>query len=166
MLWLLLGALTLFLFLGGLRAFERASVTTIKSLVAWIAALGGISLALLLILSGRGGIALGALTLFGPLIYQRWQVYRMGLGNRQRQQSAGSDQTPPRHQASGMTREEAYQVLGLRPGVSADEIRAAHHRLMRSAHPDSGGSDWLATRINLARDVLLGGTTAHRNRNA
>lgn len=163
MLWLALGALTLFLFLGGLRAFERASVTTIKSLLAWIAALGGISLALLLILSGRGGIALGALTLFGPLIYQRWQIYRTGLGHQQRQQSAGSGQAPPRRQAGAMTREEAYQVLGLRPGASADEIRAAHHRLMRTAHPDSGGSDWIATRINLARDVLLGSTAAHRS---
>ena len=80
MLWLVLGALTLFLFLGGLRAFERASVTTIKSLFAWIAALGGISLALLLILTGRGGIALGALAMFGPLIWRRWQAHRMGTG--------------------------------------------------------------------------------------
>ena len=55
-----------------------------------------------------------------------------------------------------MTREEAYDVLGLHPGASEAEIRAAHHRLMRAAHPDSGGSDWLATRINQARDVLLG----------
>ena len=46
--------LILFLLLGGLRAFERASVATIKSLLAWIAALAGISLALLLLLSGRG----------------------------------------------------------------------------------------------------------------
>src|SRR5215831_15303602 len=105
MLWLVLGTLTLFLFLGGLRAFERASVTTIKSLLAWIAALGGISLALLLILSGRGGIALGALTLFGPLIYQRWQAYRLGQGTQQRQQQQGSSQPPPRRQAGNMTRE-------------------------------------------------------------
>jgi len=55
-----------------------------------------------------------------------------------------------------MTRDEAYQVLGLQPGATEAEIRAAHLRLMRSAHPDSGGSDWLATRINQARDVLLG----------
>ena len=54
-----------------------------------------------------------------------------------------------------MTPEEAYQVLGLHPGATEEEIRAAHHRLMRTAHPDSGGSDWLATRINQARDVLL-----------
>ena len=71
MLWLVLGALTLFLFLGGLRAFERASVKTVKFLFAWIAALGGIALALLLILSGRGGMALGALAMFGPLIWRQ-----------------------------------------------------------------------------------------------
>ncbi len=164
MLWLVLGALTLFLFLGGLRAFERASVTSIKSLFAWIAALGGIALALLLVLSGREGIAFGALAMFGPLIWQRWQAYRASLNrgpNRQQSNRAsranGTDQqSPPRRPASaGMTRDEAYQVLGLHPGATEAEIRAAHHRLMRTAHPDSGGSDWLATRVNLARDVLL-----------
>jgi curved DNA-binding protein CbpA len=56
-----------------------------------------------------------------------------------------------------MTREEAYQVLGLKPGATEADIRAAHHRLMRAAHPDSGGSDWLASRINQARDMLLDG---------
>jgi len=155
MLWLLLGALTLFLFLGGLRAFEQASVTTIKSLLAWIAALGGISLGLLLILSGREGIALGALVMFGPVIWQRWRAYRAATGTQQQRPSSGSRQPPPRRQ-TGMTSEEAYQVLGLHPGATEVEIRAAHHRLMRTAHPDSGGSDWLATRINLARDVLFG----------
>jgi DnaJ homolog subfamily C member 19 len=156
MLWLIIGALTLFLFLGGLRAFERASVTTIKSLLAWIAALGGVTLALLLVLTGREGIALGALAMFGPLIWQRWQAYRASLGTRSNQQQAGeSSQPPPRRAAGGMSVDEAYQVLGLHPGATEAEIRAAHHRLMRTAHPDSGGSDWLATRINLARDVLL-----------
>ena len=152
MLWLVLGGLTLFLFIGGLRAFERASVTTIKSLFAWVGALAGISLALLLILSGRGGIALGALTLFGPLIWQRWRAVNSAASARTQRQPPPP---PPRRQGN-MTQEEAYEVLGLRPGASEVEIRAAHHRLMRTAHPDSGGSDWLATRVNLARDVLLG----------
>ncbi len=156
MLWLVLGGLTLFLFLGGLRAFERASVSTIKQFVTWIAALGGISLALLLILSGREGIALGALAMFGPLIWRQWQAHRAATGGQQRQRpSGGSAQPPPPRRQGNMTPEEAYQVLGLRPGASEADIRAAHHRLMRTAHPDSGGSDWLATRINQARDVLL-----------
>ncbi len=54
-----------------------------------------------------------------------------------------------------MSRQEALAVLGLAEGASEDEIRAAHRRLMRAAHPDGGGSDWLAARINEARDVLL-----------
>jgi DnaJ homolog subfamily C member 19 len=151
MLWLVLGGLTLFLFLGGLRAFERASVTTVKSLFTWIGALAGVSLVLLLVLSGREGIALGALTLFGPLIWQRWRASHPAA-------AAGAQRPPPpppRRQGN-MTPEEAYEVLGLHPGATEAEIRAAHHRLMRTAHPDSGGSDWLATRVNQARDVLIG----------
>lgn len=152
MLWLLLGAVVLFLLMGGMRAFARASVTSVKTLFTWILALGGLSLALLLILTGRGGVALGALTLFGPLIYQRWQAARArhhgGLGFR--------PQPPPPPRSGPMIRDEAYEVLGLRPGASESEIRDAHRRLMRGAHPDAGGSDWLAARINQARDILLG----------
>jgi hypothetical protein len=160
MLWLVLGGLVLFLFLGGLRAFEHASVTTIKSLVAWIAALAGISLALLLVLTGRGGIAIGALAMFGPLIWNRWRAAhpRMGQRGGSAGQSGGTAGQGGQARRSGaMTREEAYQVLGLKPGANEAEIRAAHRRLMRGAHPDSGGSDWLASRINQARDMLLGG---------
>jgi DnaJ homolog subfamily C member 19 len=152
MLWLVIGGLTLFLFLGGLRAFERASVTTIKSLFIWLGALAGISLTLLLVLSGRGGMALGALTLFGPLIWQRWRTSHAAADASNQQQAS----PPPPGRQGSMTRGEAYEVLGLHPGASEAEIRAAHHRLMRAAHPDSGGSDWVATRINLARDILLG----------
>src|SRR4029077_7253808 len=107
-LWLLLGGFVLFLLLGGLRAFERASVTSVKSLFAWIGGLGGLSLALRLILTGKGGIALGALTLFGPLIYQKWQAARG------RRVGGGA---PPRA-SSQMSRQEAYDVLGLHPGAS------------------------------------------------
>jgi len=169
MIWLLAGALVLFLLLAGLRAFERASVTSVKALLAWIAALGGLSLALLLILSGRGGAAIGALVMFGPLIWQKLQTARMqSLGQRAQArgqgagrtagQAAGADDAPRGSPWSGgpMSRDEALQILGLKTGASAAEIRAAHHRLMRRAHPDVGGSEWIASRINQARDVLLG----------
>jgi curved DNA-binding protein CbpA len=54
-----------------------------------------------------------------------------------------------------MTQEEAYQVLGLQRGATAEEIRSAHRSLMKRAHPDQGGSAERAARINAARDRLL-----------
>lgn len=155
MIWLALGLFTLFLFLGGLRAFEQASVTTIRSFFLWLLALGGISLALLLILTGREGIAFGALALAGPVIWNRFRASHWASHWTSAFTSA-TGASPPGTSSGPMTREEAYQVLGLAAGAAEAEIRAAHRRLMRAAHPDSGGSDWMAARINQARDVLLG----------
>lgn len=55
----------------------------------------------------------------------------------------------------GMTRDEAYRILGLEPGADAAAIRAAHHRLMKRVHPDLGGSAVLAAQINAAKARLL-----------
>ncbi|MEG9862003.1 MAG: hypothetical protein V6Z81_05815 [Parvularculales bacterium] len=57
---------------------------------------------------------------------------------------------------SSMTQEEALAVLGLVAGASENDIRTAHRRLMLKAHPDQGGTAYLAARINQARDILLG----------
>jgi DnaJ-domain-containing protein 1 len=88
--------------------------------------------------------------MFGPLIWQHWRAAQAG------QSGQAQRPPPPRSSSSAMTVDEAWQVLGLQPGADSDAIRAAHRRLMRGAHPDSGGSDWLAARINQARDLLLG----------
>jgi hypothetical protein len=58
--------------------------------------------------------------------------------------------------AGTLNREQAYAILGLPPGATAEEVRDAHRRLMQKMHPDRGGSTYLAALINQARDLLVG----------
>jgi len=80
---------------------------------------------------------------------------RLGADWRAKAQDKTSSSQRPRS-SSGMTRDEAYRVLGLLSGATEEEIRAAHRRLILNLHPDRGGTDYLAAKINEAKDVLLG----------
>lgn len=127
-------------------AFGRAQVRDIKALLAWVVALAGLSLVALLFLTGRGAVALSGLVLVGPLAWSWWAERRLGG----KAGAGGRAVTAPR-----MGRAEALSVLGLEEEASDSDIRAAWVRLMRQVHPDGGGTDWLAARVNQARDVLL-----------
>jgi hypothetical protein len=79
--------------------------------------------------------------------------WREGLGGERTAGGGGGGSAKP---ASGdMGVEEAYAILGLSAGADAEAIKEAHRRLMVKLHPDHGGSDYLATKINRPRDVLL-----------
>jgi DnaJ-class molecular chaperone len=54
-----------------------------------------------------------------------------------------------------MTRQEAFEILELGSDASISDIKAAHRRLMKKFHPDHNGSDYMAAKLNEAKDVLL-----------
>ncbi|CAN5217020.1 DnaJ domain-containing protein [soil metagenome] len=82
--------------------------------------------------------------------FPAWREHAQGEG-------AGGDGSEERRAApSGkMTAEEAYQILGLKPGAGRDDISRAHRGLMKKLHPDQGGSTYLAARVNEAKDTLI-----------
>lgn len=94
--------------------------------------------------------AFGLLRLL-PFIQKLYQ--RLRSGGAQAEESPG--QRPPPATGGAMTEAEAYEALGLKSGATREEVVAAHRRLMQKLHPDRGGNDWLASRINQARDLLL-----------
>ena len=73
-----------------------------------------------------------------------------------RQQDSAQGRQSTTQRGKSMDRNEAMQVLGLSEGFSRDDVIAAHRRMMQKVHPDRGGSDYLASQINTAKDVLLG----------
>mmetsp|Transcript_12314 Transcript_12314/g.21980 ORF Transcript_12314/g.21980 Transcript_12314/m.21980 type:complete len:190 (+) Transcript_12314:254-823(+) len=55
-----------------------------------------------------------------------------------------------------MTRREAALILGIRESAPRDKVRDAHRRLALLNHPDTGGSTFVSSKINEAKDILLG----------
>jgi hypothetical protein len=111
--------------------------------LGWLAALLGVLITFL-------SRSLPLLLHYGPALHRFWASLR-NHNNKQSQYSTEANQ-PPRGK---MTVAEAYQILGLKPPATKQEIVLAHKKLMQKMHPDRGGSDYLASQINLAKDLLL-----------
>jgi len=78
----------------------------------------------------------------------------LGLAKAVNQASARPD-NKPNIKVTSMSSEEALKILGLAADASKSEVLQAHKRLMHKLHPDKGGSTYLASQLNNARDTLL-----------
>jgi len=91
-----------------------------------------------------------ALAVFG--LFTVIRMLRGFWAERLRQASRSRAPSVPSHKLS---RHEALEILGLREGASRDDILRTYRDLMRKLHPDSGGSGYLASKLNQAKDTLL-----------
>ena len=142
MIEIVIGIALLFAILGAIR-WMTGTEPAILLRVGRMAAAGLLAFAaILLILRGKIYIA-------GPAM-----LVALGLVRGWFATPAG-DKRAQGPQSSQMSAAEAYEILGLAPGATRQQIKAAHRRLLAKIHPDHGGSDYLAMKINQARDFLL-----------
>ncbi|KAL8210658.1 hypothetical protein R6Q57_005095 [Mikania cordata] len=95
------------------------------------------------------GLAIAAAAMAGKYGIQAWHSFKTRpLRPKSRRFYEGGFQPT-------MTRREAALILGVRESVAEDKVREAHRRVMVANHPDAGGSHYLASKINEAKDVML-----------
>lgn len=114
---------------------------TVTGRLNWLFALAGVTVAFILRL-------MPALLRYAPYLHRVWSEFNAAKEHTSQRKNKADIK-------SHMSVEEAYEVLGLKMGASEAEIVAAHRKLMQKTHPDHGGSNYLAAKINLAKKVLL-----------
>ncbi|KAF3321610.1 Mitochondrial import inner membrane translocase subunit TIM14-1 [Carex littledalei] len=95
------------------------------------------------------GLTVAAAAMGGRYMVQAWNNLSRTAGPRMRRFYPGGFE----HQ---MTRREAALILGIREHVALEKIKEAHRKVMVANHPDAGGSHYLASKINEAKDMLVG----------
>lgn len=156
----MVGYLLAGIFLAGLlllllKWWADADVKSAQTSLMWMIIGVCLVLALVLLATGKALLAIvpagyAALRMVGPMIAKqllgRVDFGRFGSGTSGRAKESSSET---------MSKQEALEVLGLNEPVSDQDVNEAYRRLMAQMHPDKGGSDWMAAKLNAARRTLL-----------
>lgn len=141
--YLLLAIGVIFGIYGLYRFFLNADVKQITALFTTAGFIVICAALFFLAVTGRLPAALGLLAALWPLGIALWH----------RKKNPRQDAPPA--STGPMTRTEALEVLGLEDGATTEEIKTAYKALIKKIHPDQKGSEWLAAKINQARDILI-----------
>ncbi|GHF24721.1 hypothetical protein GCM10017044_19260 [Kordiimonas sediminis] len=147
--YLLFGLILAGLLLLFLQWWANAELESAKRAFFWAILLICGLLAAVFLAAGKGIIAVV------PAGFALWRMLsqRKESGGKRGQHGSGQTSSGPTN--SSMTYNEAFEILGLKPGASQEEIEKAYKRLISLNHPDKGGSDWMAGKLNEARRILL-----------
>ena len=116
------------------------------NLLRWMLGIGGLLVGGLLTIRG---LAVAGIPLIGAAL----GFLGVAMGRKPSRASGGGSSAPPA--SNGMSEAEARAILGVGPDADEETIRKAHRTMMKRVHPDQGGSDALAAKVQEARDVLL-----------
>jgi DnaJ domain len=141
-----------------IRAFAKASPKQARALTTKLGGYVVLAFAALIAIRGHFDYAAPLVVVaLGMLGYQqllgKFKSKSSG-GSAEAQPGDGQQHAPPPRGRIRMSKDEAMRVLGLKDGASAEDVKAAHRRLLKDFHPDKGGTDYLAAKINEAKDVL------------
>lgn len=158
---LLISILIIFIVFWLLKRIKLLSTLNLKGIYIQIIMAVAIVFAVYLAITGRLHwlvVALIPLLTFSKkLFYMVQPFFRfIPLLSRYYHKSRQNKDTPPPHPGNQvLTDQEALSILGLKKGASKHDIIVQHKRLIQKLHPDRGGSDYLAARINQAKDTLI-----------
>ena len=146
-------AIAFIIVVGGLwliRKAGRSKPAEMRLLLQKIGGYSALGFAALLMVKGQIGFASGLLVV-GLGLIGKTSLLPRGFAP----WASGPAETAPPPQRSDLKSDEALAILGLKRGATSEDVRQAHKRLMKDFHPDKGGTDYLAAKINAAKDVLL-----------
>lgn len=127
-----------------LRWFLRADPAALAGALKLSLLILAIGIGALLIFTGRLNFIFPLLIALIPFLIPALLKY------------SGVQKNVSKKSSQKMTVQEAYDILGLEPGATKQDILNAHKRLMKKIHPDTGGSNYLAQKLNEAKDLLVG----------